>query len=106
MEAARAFVRTFVLPTEGYPDDDGAALLLSVADFRSALQELTQARKLPAPEYALISECGPGHSKTFTMEVRVGREWVSRAEGYTKKVAAQKAAREIYEKLAEPGKQA
>lgn len=100
IEAARAFVSRFVLVEGSYPDGASAALLSSVADFRSALQELTQARRLPPPQYILVNERGPGHSKTFTMEVRVGHEWVSRAEGYTKKVAAQKAAREIYEKLA------
>jgi hypothetical protein len=33
------------------------------------------------------------------MEVRLGREITTQAEGFTKKSAAQKAAREIYEKL-------
>ena len=43
-----------------------------------------------------------GTTKTFTVEVRVGKDWVGQAEGLTKKSAAQQAAREIYEKLKEP----
>ena len=99
MPAARRFVEDFILPRE-----DGRGTLEEqtgegAMDFRSALQELAQARKMPAPRFVIVAEHGPEHSKTFTIEVRVGREWVSRAEGFTKKGAAQKAAREIYEKL-------
>jgi dsRNA-specific ribonuclease len=42
---------------------------------------------------------GPEHSRFFTVEVRVGKEWTGQAEGRTKKVAAQRAAREVYERL-------
>lgn len=96
---ARAFLERFVLPDEALAKEleDRAT---AAVDFRSALQELTQTRHLPAPRYSLISESGPEHSKTFTVEVRVGREHVSRAEALTKKGAAQKAAREIYQQLA------
>ena len=47
-----------------------------------------------------MHERGPEHSKTFTVEARVGREWVGQAEGNTKKSAAQKAARDVFERLA------
>jgi ribonuclease-3 len=93
MPAARAFIERFVLP----PQDALAALEHSVMDFRIALEELTQTRNLPRPRYSM-SESGPGHAKTFTVEVRVG-EWVSQAAGLTKKSAAQEAAREAYERL-------
>jgi ribonuclease-3 len=100
MEAARGFVERFVLPhadNRGTLEEQAAA---AVVDFRSALQELAQARKLPAPRYSIVSERGPEHSKTFTVEVRVGKDLSSQAEGFTKKSAAQKAAREVYERLA------
>jgi dsRNA-specific ribonuclease len=42
---------------------------------------------------------GPEHSRFFTVEVRVGKEWTGQAEGRTKKVAAQRAAREVHERL-------
>jgi ribonuclease III len=74
-----------------------------IVDFKSALQELAQVRKLPQPRYVIVSERGPEHSKTFTIEARVGREWSSQAEGFSKKSAAQKAARGVFDKLMEEG---
>lgn len=71
------------------------------ADYKSALQELAQALKLPQPRYAIVEERGPEHAKMFLVEARVGREWVSRAEGLSKKSAGQKAAQEILRRLAE-----
>ena len=56
-------------------------------------------RRFPPPRYVIVRERGPEHSKTFTVEARVGREWVGQAEGNSKKSAAQKAARDVYERL-------
>jgi len=72
-----------------------------IVDFKSALQELAQARKLPPPRYVIVKEHGPEHAKTFTMEARVGHEWKGQAEGGSKKSAAQNAARDVLEKLRE-----
>jgi len=95
MTKAREFVARCITGegTLEEPAQDG------VMDFKSALQELAQARRLPQPRYFIVKERGPEHSKTFTVEVRLGRELTSQAEGQTKKTAAQKAARDIYEKL-------
>ncbi len=60
-------------------------------------------RKLPPPHYVIVRERGPEHSKTFTIEVRLGRDWVGQAEGLSKKSAAQNAARDVLTKLMEPG---
>ena len=70
-------------------------------DYKSALQERAQALKLPQPRYAIVEERGPEHAKTFLVEVRVGRDWVSRAEGQSKKSAGQKAAQEVLRQLAD-----
>jgi ribonuclease-3 len=56
---------------------------------------------LPQPRYSIIRERGPEHSKTFTVEVRVGANWTAEAEGRTKKIAAQRAARGVYERMRE-----
>jgi ribonuclease-3 len=100
MEAARAFVHQFVIG-EGAGDLDPTEQNLreQIVDFKSALQELAQARRLPQPRYVIVKESGPEHAKTFTVEVRVGKDWISQADGLTKKSAAQQAARDIYEKL-------
>jgi ribonuclease III len=104
LEATREFVNRFVLGPAGAEllHLDEQRLSRSVVDFKSALQELAQARKLPQPRYSIVKERGPEHSKTFTMEVRVGRDWVGQAEGVTKKAAAQKAAREVYQRMVGP----
>ena len=47
----------------------------------------------------MIRERGPEHSKMFTIEVRVGKDWSGQADGRTKKIAAQRAARGVYERL-------
>ena len=100
IEAARRFVCHCVIgDANGGLEALEDALPEQVLDFKSALQELAQARKLPQPRYIIIKERGPEHSKTFTIEVRVGKEWISQADGLTKKSAAQKAARTVYEKL-------
>lgn len=100
LESARGFVNRFVF-TPGDAIDVGGEERLpeNLTDFKSALQELAQARHLPQPRYVIIRERGPEHSKTFTIEVRVGREWVGQADGFTKKSAAQKAARDVYERM-------
>jgi ribonuclease III len=72
-------------------------------DYKSALQELAQSLKLPQPRYAIVEERGPEHSKTFLVEVRVGRDWASRAEGLSKKSAGQKAAQELLRQLTDWG---
>jgi len=35
----------------------------------------------------------------FTVEVRVGKDWSGQADGRTKKIAAQRAPRGVYERL-------
>ena len=99
MEPVRQFV-TQQIVGEGGPDDEEE----QVTDHKSALQEMAQALKLPQPHYSIIQERGPEHAKTFLVEVRVGREWVSRAEGLSKKSAGQKAAQQVLEQLAALGR--
>jgi ribonuclease-3 len=53
-----------------------------------------------------VRERGPEHSKTFTVEVRVGKDWIGQAEGRTKKIAAQRAARGLFDKLLAAGAEA
>jgi ribonuclease-3 len=110
IEAARTFVTGHILDAPYAADADaGTDVQPAIANFKSVLQELAQARKLPQPRYVIVRECGPEHAKTFTVEVRAGKDWVGQAEGRTKKIAAQRAARAVYERLlasapgAEPG---
>ncbi|MGZ5442432.1 MAG: ribonuclease III [Thermoanaerobaculia bacterium] len=65
---------------------------LLFSDFKTALQEIAQGRGLQLPEYNVVDEVGPDHSKTFIVEVRVG-SLTTRGEGSSKKEAQQQAAR-------------
>lgn len=98
-EPAREFVIQRVLGTEP-PSEEG----VHITDYKGALQEMAQALKLPQPRYSIIEERGPEHSKTFLVEVRVGRDWVSSGEGLSKKSAGQKAAQKILQQLTERGR--
>jgi ribonuclease-3 len=84
-----------------YAEDEeaGTDIQPAITNFKSALQELAQSRNLPQPRYSIVREKGPEHSKMFTVEVRVGKVWNGQAEGRTKKVAAQRAARGVWERM-------
>lgn len=96
IEPARSFILQHVIGEDEPSTEEALA-----TDYKSALQELAQSMKLPQPRYAIVEERGPEHAKTFLVEVRVGREWVSRAEGLSKKSAGQKAAQDILRQLTE-----
>jgi ribonuclease III len=68
-------------------------------DYKSALQELLQARDLPLPEYRIVGTAGPDHRKLFEIEVAVAGEPLAAATGPSKKEAEQEAARCAMEKL-------
>jgi len=101
LDAAKVFIETHVVGSFAVAEGsvDGA-----VADYKSALQEMAQALKLPPPRYFIVGEEGPEHSKTFTVEVRVGKEWIGQAQGLSKKAAGQKAAGSVLQQLTEWGR--
>jgi len=71
----------------------GTAEPLPSEDFKTALQELTQARLKLSPRYRVLAETGPGHDKHFRVEVALGERPLAQGEGRTKKQASQEAAR-------------
>jgi ribonuclease-3 len=72
---------------------------ISESDRKSALQEFLQAKGDQPAEYRLAGETGPDHQKRFRVEVWVKGEFMSSAEGTTKKEAEQRAARSALDKL-------
>ncbi len=67
-----------------------------VDDFKSLLQEYTQANFKTRPEYFLVKERGPAHEKTFRVALRLNGDILAEAEGRSKKEAEQKAAKEVF----------
>jgi ribonuclease III len=68
-------------------------------DYKSALQEWLQSHDRGLPSYRLAAELGPAHRRLFDVEVLVNGEPIARAEGKSKKEAAQAAARKALELL-------
>lgn len=68
-------------------------------DYKTQLQELTQARFKLTPIYALEAEQGPDHDKTFFMSVTLGGKVLSHGSGKSKKEAQQEAAQKAIETL-------
>ena len=70
-----------------------------VKDYKTALQELTQAKFGVTPEYVLLGSSGPDHKKSFEMAALVGGRRLSSAVGASKKEAEQKCAQIALELL-------
>ena len=73
----------------------------AIGDYKSALQELLQARGAAQPEYVVQDETGPDHRKRFHVAARIsmGDQVMTAAGiGSTKKKAEQEAARMLYER--------
>jgi ribonuclease III len=68
-------------------------------DYKTQLQEITQARLKLTPTYFLEAEEGPDHDKTFHMSVSMGEMLLARGSGKSKKEAQQEAARSALEKI-------
>jgi ribonuclease-3 len=68
-------------------------------DYKSALQEWLQSHDRGLPVYRLAGEIGPAHRRVFEVEVLANGEPIARAEGRSKKEAAQEAAKRALDAL-------
>lgn len=62
-------------------------------DYKTALQELTQAEFGVTPEYRLLNSSGPDHQKEFEVAVFISNKKYAKAKGKSKKASQQEAAR-------------
>jgi len=85
-------VRELVLKLleETYPKIDLGSLF---KDYKTTLQELTQARHGVTPEYKLLGSSGPDHQKEFEVAVTLHGKTIATAKGRSKKAAQQEAAK-------------
>jgi ribonuclease-3 len=70
-------------------------------DYKTTLQELTQARYGVTPEYKVVASRGPDHKKEFEIAVFIEDKEYARAVGKSKKIAQQDAAQKAVEILKE-----
>ena len=96
IEHVRAFIVREFAPLLAEVQQHGIA---GSQDYKSALQELLQAREQPLPEYRLVGTMGPDHRKLFQVEVVVNGEALAESTGPSKKEAEQDAARAALDKL-------
>ena len=66
-------------------------------DYKTDLQEKTQALYRSIPRYKLVSERGPDHSKVFEIELFIRDRLMGKGTGRSKKEAEQEAARQALE---------
>ncbi|MPX14423.1 ribonuclease III, partial [Moraxella catarrhalis] len=70
-------------------------------DYKTALQELTQAQFCVIPTYQLLKEKGPDHHKEFEMALYIQDKMYAIAKGKSKKEAEQQCAYQALQKLKE-----
>ena len=87
--AARALVQSTIASPSRISEADQTLAHLNP---KSTLQELLQARKLPPPEYRIVSEQGPPHGRIFEVSLIVGGICRSTGRGVSKREAEQSAA--------------
>jgi len=63
-------------------------------DYKTTLQEITQAHFGCTPDYRLLSSSGPDHKKEFEIGIFINEKLYSQAKGHSKKVAQQNAAKD------------
>jgi ribonuclease-3 len=68
-------------------------------DFKTTLQELTQARFGITPEYKVVASRGPDHKKEFEVSVMIEDKEYARGSGKSKKIAQQESAKKAVEML-------
>ena len=68
-------------------------------DYKTALQELTQATHGVTPLYEMLGSSGPDHKKEFEIAVELQNKIISSAIGRSKKEAQQKAAQIALKRL-------
>ncbi len=91
IEPAKRFILRYVLN-----DLDKKQLFY---DAKTKLQEYLMAHEMGSPEYRLVSEQGPEHDKSFSVELWVDGKRISCGDGHSKKAAQQEAAKKALEAL-------
>ena len=103
LKAARSFVEREIfrprLAELQAAAKQGARFGGVVGDWKSALQELLQARAAGQPVYRTIEETGTDHNKRFRVEVLLNDNVLAEGEGTSKKAAQQAAAHVAYDAL-------
>ncbi len=94
IEKARKFIKQFILKDYSKHLNKGY-----LTDYKSKLQEYTQAKFHATPDYHILKAEGPEHEKVFTIQVTIKDEIHGLGKGHSKKAAQQDAAKHACKKL-------
>lgn len=98
LKAGLDAVTTFFIPLlDEFADE--IIEIPNITDYKSRLQEWTQANDMGIPRYVTVGESGPDHAKIFEEEVQINGKVYGRGRGKSKSAAAQLAAKAALEKL-------
>ncbi len=86
------FFRTRAVVRRHFKAELASGELLETHDWKTQLQEQTQARLRVVPEYRVVAEEGPAHARRFRCEVWVEGEQLATGAGGSKREAEQNAA--------------
>jgi ribonuclease-3 len=86
------FFRTRALVKRHFKGELASAEILETRDWKTRLQERTQARLRVVPEYRVVAEEGPAHARRFRCEVWVEGVQLAAGAGASKREAEQNAA--------------
>jgi len=75
-----------------------------LADYKSRLQELAQAKRQEKPLYRLVEVKGPDHDRIFLVDVTIGGEILGTGWGKSKQSAEKEAARHALETMLQSNK--
>src|SRR5438067_8956037 len=87
LDAAKTFILKYLMP-----EIEAVAEGAHGGNFKSLLQQVAQREFNATPQYHLLDEKGPDHSKCFKIAALIGRHTYAGAWGRTKKEAEQRAA--------------
>lgn len=100
LDQGLAYVAAWVLPlVEG--ELPGARAEVADKDPKSRFQELAQGILGVTPRYRTVKAEGPDHARTFVIEVLLGEVVCGRGEGPSKQIAAQNAAIDALDHMAD-----
>lgn len=89
LENAKSFILRFAVPHIRHLMTEQIT-----EDYKTALQQIVQQEQGERLEYVMVSEEGPAHQRTFTMEARLNSNVIGRGKGSSKREAEQQAAKE------------
>lgn len=95
MEPVRQFVNRFVIAEF----DKTVGQIEEARNFKSELQEVAKQRGVSQPTYTVLAKHGPDHAKIFVVEAKIQAGLAEAAEGSSIKLASQRAAAALLERL-------